>query len=81
MTAEPVPPMQFSLPIGRLLTIDEYAAIGEVEHGRVELQEGSLVMSPSPTPFHMLAIAGLRDQLKPQLPERSRCRTGRRHRP
>ena len=70
MTAEPVPPMQFSLPIGRLLTIDEYAAIGEVEHGRVELQEGSLVMSPSPTPFHMLAIAGLRDQLKPQLPER-----------
>ena len=69
MTAQPLPPMQFSLPIEHLLTIDEYAAIGEVEHGRVELQEGSLVMSPSPTPFHMLAIAGLHHQLRPQLPD------------
>jgi Uma2 family endonuclease len=67
VTAQPVPSMQFSLPIGRLLTIGEYEAIGEIEHGRVELQEGSLVMSPSPTPSHMRAIGRLHHQLEVQL--------------
>lgn len=45
MTALPMPP-------GRLLTITEYAALGEDDQYRWELQEGNLVMSPSPSPRH-----------------------------
>ncbi|MGI9092850.1 MAG: hypothetical protein ACR2FF_05285 [Mycobacteriales bacterium] len=41
MTALPAPP-------GRLLTIAEFAALGEDDRYRWELQEGNLVMSPSP---------------------------------
>jgi Uma2 family endonuclease len=52
MTALPQPPM-------RLLTIDDYAALDEDEHGRFELQQGRLVMSPSPAPDHMLVMARL----------------------
>ena len=33
---------------GRLLTVENYASLGEDERGRYELQEGSLVVSPSP---------------------------------
>ncbi|MCO1581700.1 Uma2 family endonuclease [Crossiella sp. SN42] len=51
-----------------LLTIEEYLALGEVEHGYTELLEGRLLMSPSPVPDHNVASAELRDQLKPQLP-------------
>ncbi len=61
MTSLPEPP-------GHLLTIAEYAALGEDDQYRWELQEGNLVMSPSPTPRHMLASGELREQLKPQLP-------------
>lgn len=61
MTALPAPP-------GRLLTIAEFAALGEDDRYRWELQEGNLVMSPSPSPRHMLASGELRDQLKSQLP-------------
>jgi Uma2 family endonuclease len=69
MTAQPLPPNPSSSSgIEHPLTTDEYVALGEVEHGQIELQEGSLVVSPSPTAFHMLAIAGLLYQLKPQLP-------------
>jgi len=32
---------------GQLLTVAEYLALGEDEHQRYELQEGSLVMSPN----------------------------------
>src|SRR5262249_2499997 len=46
----------------------EYAALGEDEHGRTELMEGSLVMSPSPTADHMMAMARLLLQLTPQVP-------------
>ncbi|MGH3976964.1 MAG: Uma2 family endonuclease [Pseudonocardiaceae bacterium] len=53
---------------GHLLTVAEYASIGEDDRYRWELQEGNLVMSPSPTPRHMIASGELRDQLKPQLP-------------
>jgi Uma2 family endonuclease len=59
----------FSLPRpGRMLTVAEYAALGEDDQQRWELQEGSLVMSPSPTPRHMIASGELRDQLKSHIP-------------
>lgn len=61
MTALPEPP-------GQLLTIAEYAALGEDDRYRWELQEGNLVTSPSPTPRHMIASGELRDQIKQQLP-------------
>ncbi len=61
MTALPEPP-------GRLLTISEYAELGEDDRYRWELQEGNLVMSPSPSPRHMLISGDIRDQLTPQLP-------------
>jgi Uma2 family endonuclease len=61
MTASPLPPTH-------LLTVDEYAALGEDEHGRTELMEGSLVMSPSPTLDHNVAIMRLGLQLMPQVP-------------
>jgi Uma2 family endonuclease len=53
---------------GRLLTIAEYAALGEDDHHRWELREGSLLGSPSPTPRHMIALAELVVQLNGQLP-------------
>jgi Uma2 family endonuclease len=55
-------------PPGRLLTIAEYAALSEDDRNRWELQEGNLVMSPSPTPRHMVAAAELYAQLRTQLP-------------
>jgi Uma2 family endonuclease len=55
-------------PPGRLFTIAEYAELGEDDQYRWELQEGNLVMSPSPSPDHMLVSGELRDQLKTQLP-------------
>lgn len=61
MTAVPEPP-------GRLLTVDAYAALGEDDRYRSELQEGNLVMSPSPTPHHMIAMARILIQLDSQLP-------------
>ncbi len=64
MTALPLPPES----LDRLLSIEEYAALGEIEHGRYELQEGRLLMSPSPRPDHMIATVELAFQLKAQLP-------------
>lgn len=55
-------------PPGRLLSIADYAALGEDDRNRWELQEGNLVMSPSPTPRHMVAAAELYAQLRDQLP-------------
>lgn len=55
-------------PPGRLLAIADYAALGEDDRNRWELQEGNLVMSPSPTPRHMVAAAELYAQLRTQLP-------------
>jgi hypothetical protein len=46
-------------PPGRLLSIADYAALGEDDRNRWELQEGNLVMSPSSTPRHMVASAEL----------------------
>lgn len=61
MTALPLPP-------SHLLSVAEYAALGEDEHGRTELQEGSLLVSPSPTPDHMIVMVQLAIQLDPQVP-------------
>ncbi|PRX50200.1 Uma2 family endonuclease [Prauserella shujinwangii] len=51
-----------------LLTITDYAALGETEPGYTELQEGRLVMSPSPAPEHNEAALALAMQLYPQVP-------------
>jgi Uma2 family endonuclease len=56
-------------PLGRLLTVREYAALGEGEHGRCELVEGNLLMAPSPTPDHMIALGRLYRQLAEQAPD------------
>ena len=61
MTVLPQPP-------GQLLTIADYAALDEDEHGRYELQEGRLHMSPSPSTDHMIVVARLVVQLDGQLP-------------
>ena len=62
MTLQPVAPPH-------PLTVAEYLAIGEIEPGYSELVDGRLVMSPSPLSDHNWAVAELRDQLRPQLPE------------
>ena len=63
-----------SLPqTGRLMTIAEYAAIGDDDGRRWELLEGNLVMSPSPTPAHMIAVGELHAQLRTQVPADSRA--------
>jgi Uma2 family endonuclease len=60
-------------PPGRLLTVAEYAALGEDDRNRWELQEGNLVMSPCPTPRHMVAAGELYAQLRSQLPAHLRA--------
>jgi Uma2 family endonuclease len=60
MTALPQP--------GKLLTIADYAALPEDDQRRWELLEGNLLMSPSPTPRHMIAVARLYGILESQLP-------------
>lgn len=62
MTAIPLPPTH-------LLTVGEYLSLGEEEYGRSELQEGSLVMSPSPIPKHNIAAYRLATLVDQQLPE------------
>ncbi|WP_026421966.1 Uma2 family endonuclease [Actinokineospora inagensis] len=51
-----------------LLTIAEYAVLDEVEDGYAELHEGRLLMSPSPTPEHQLAMFTLGSLIHEQLP-------------
>ncbi len=53
---------------GHLLTGEAYAALGEDDRYRSELQEGNLVMSPSPAPDHMIAMGELFAQLRQELP-------------
>ncbi|WP_033295755.1 Uma2 family endonuclease [Amycolatopsis jejuensis] len=52
-----------------LLSIEEYAALGETDSGFTELVEGRLMMSPSPRPDHGLAMLEFAYQLRPHLPE------------
>jgi Uma2 family endonuclease len=56
----------------RLLTIAEYAELGETEHGYTELVEGRLIMSPSPAPAHNIFISELYIALKTIMPEHLR---------
>ncbi len=51
-----------------LLTIGEYAALGETEHGYTELVEGRLLMSPSPAFKHSRAMGRLYSALVEQGP-------------
>ncbi|PXX68347.1 Uma2 family endonuclease [Nocardia tenerifensis] len=60
MTALPEP--------GQLLTIADYVALGEDDRYRLELEEGKLLMVPSPEPEHNLVALGLCYQLRAQLP-------------
>jgi Uma2 family endonuclease len=57
--------------VGRLLTIDDFVALGE-DDDRWELQEGTLVMSPSPSPEHTTASLRLFNQLEAQLSDEVR---------
>jgi Uma2 family endonuclease len=67
MTAEP--PRELEGDSLHLLTIAEYAALGETEHGYTELIEGRVLMSPSPVPDHNFAGQELGMQLRPYLPD------------
>ncbi|WP_405056375.1 Uma2 family endonuclease [Kribbella sp. NBC_01505] len=60
MTAVPLPP-------AHLLTVGEYAELGEDSSGRSELMEGNLVISPGPGPDHTMAALRIALQLMPQL--------------
>jgi Uma2 family endonuclease len=55
--------------ISHLLTVAEYSQLGETETGYTELQEGRLVMSPSPALEHNSASLELAIQLRAQLPD------------
>lgn len=75
MTAAPLPPPPHpwaAMP-DHLLTIAEYAALGETESGYTELVEGRLLMSPSPAPVHNIAALELAVQLRSQLPSHLRA--------
>ena len=63
MTALPLQPPR------RLLTVAEFAAFHEATEGRFELQEGNVVVSPSPTPEHQVCLMELLHQLRAQIPD------------
>jgi Uma2 family endonuclease len=50
-------------------TVDEFAALPEDNSMRFELLNGRMVASPRPLMPHMVVIAELYGQLKPQLPD------------
>ncbi|MGH3752452.1 MAG: Uma2 family endonuclease [Pseudonocardiaceae bacterium] len=60
--ALPVPPI-------RPMTVTEYTALPEDDEIRYELQEGILVMSPSPLPDHQRCLRRLLRMLEDQLPD------------
>jgi Uma2 family endonuclease len=69
VTAVPQPEYQSHLAFsGRLLTIAEYEQLGETETGYTELQEGRVLVSPSPVPDHNIASGSMYLQLAQQLP-------------
>lgn len=57
-----------AMPVPHLFTVAEYVALGEIESGYAELQEGHLLMSPSPAVDHNIASGELLLQLAPHLP-------------
>jgi Uma2 family endonuclease len=52
----------------RLLTIEEYAALGETQAGYTELMEGRVITTPGPGLVHNLAALALAGQVEPQVP-------------
>jgi Uma2 family endonuclease len=52
-----------------LLTVAQYAALGEIEDGYMELVEGRLTMTPSPNPRHNIVLGELHAQLRTQVSE------------
>ncbi|HUQ58309.1 Uma2 family endonuclease [Lentzea sp.] len=56
-----------AVPAG-LLTVAQYAALGETEDGFTELVEGRLIMTPSPSPRHNVILGELLAQLRDQVP-------------
>ncbi len=68
MTADPMRDLDADPVDIHLLTIGEYAALGETEHGYTELVEGRLLMSPSPAFRHGRAMRRLYQQLLAQSP-------------
>ncbi|MEU5266703.1 Uma2 family endonuclease [Amycolatopsis sp. NPDC021455] len=64
---QPSPARRWEIP-DHLLTIEEYAALGETDTGFTELVEGRVVMSPSPMSEHNIAVFELGQQLAGQLP-------------
>lgn len=70
MTALPDrPPRRLSAVATGLLTVAQYAALGETEDGYTELVNGRLIMSPSPVPEHNMAHFSLASQVASQLPD------------
>jgi len=68
MAAAPAPHGESAAPT-HPLTIAEYAALGETEHGYTELIEGSLLMSPSPAMKHSRAMRKLLLALADDVPD------------
>jgi hypothetical protein len=52
----------------RLLTIEEYGALGETQTGYTELMEGRVITTPGPGLAHNLAAFALARQIEPQVP-------------
>ncbi|MFD5829199.1 Uma2 family endonuclease [Lentzea sp. NPDC060358] len=73
MTALPdQPPGRLpAVPTG-LLTVAQYAALGETEDGFTELVRGRLIMTPSPNPRHNIILGELHAQLRDQVPSTHR---------
>lgn len=68
---KPDPARRWEIP-DHLLTIEEYAALGETDTGFTELVEGRVVMSPSPIADHNIVVFELARQLAGQLPSHLR---------
>jgi Uma2 family endonuclease len=63
------PPRRLPAVATGLLTVAQYAALGETEDGYTELVEGRLLMTPSPNPRHNLTLSELLAQLRVQVPD------------
>ncbi|MEQ0560666.1 Uma2 family endonuclease [Amycolatopsis sp. NEAU-NG30] len=73
--SQPGPARRWEIP-DHLLTIEEYAALGETDSGFTELVEGRVVMSPSPVPDHGIVMLELAQQLAGQVPNHLRVLPG-----
>jgi Uma2 family endonuclease len=68
MTAEPASSPPTFAGLSHPLTVAEYLEIGEIEPGYTELEEGRLLLSPSPRTRHSTACSELWLALRTQLP-------------